>query len=70
METYERLKDVLERHYCEIHLDLNPDERWASNKVINQAKGYVKGVTGIDPKVKDEAFAASYAADRLVWAMN
>lgn len=66
VEVFMKLKEVLDAHYCEVHLDLNPDTRWASSKVINQAKGYVKGMTGHNPIVKPHAFAAQYAADRLV----
>jgi predicted RNase H-related nuclease YkuK (DUF458 family) len=32
---------------------------------MHQAIGYIKGVCGKTPKLKPEAFAASYAADRL-----
>lgn len=66
VEVYKRLEDILTLYECEVHLDLNPDARWASNRVINQAKGYVLGMTGIEPVVKPNAFAAQYAADWLV----
>jgi predicted RNase H-related nuclease YkuK (DUF458 family) len=33
--------------------------------VIQQAVGYIKGMCNIIPMVKPNAFAASYAADRL-----
>lgn len=48
-----------------IHLDLNPDSVFGSSCVISEAIGYVKGVCGITPKVKPEAWAASIAADRI-----
>ena len=48
----------------EIHLDLNPNEKHLSSKVVNQALGYVKGVCGVDAKVKPDAWAASACADR------
>jgi predicted RNase H-related nuclease YkuK (DUF458 family) len=36
-----------------------------SNIVINEAIGYIKGMCNVVPLVKPNAFAASYAADRL-----
>ena len=47
----------------EIHVDINADERWASNKSMSQAVGYIMGM-GYDYKVKPDAFAASFNADR------
>jgi len=52
-------------HDMSIHLDLNPDLMHGSSCVISEAIGYIKGVCGIDPKVKPEAWAASICADRL-----
>ena len=49
----------------EVHLDINAHEAHASNKAATQACGYVLGVTGINPKIKPEAFAAMFAADRI-----
>ena len=48
-----------------IHLDLNPDIMHGSSCVISEAIGYIKGVCGIEPKVKPDAWAASICADRL-----
>lgn len=48
----------------EVHLDINPNRDYGSSCVVDQAVGYVRGVCGVIPKIKDEAFAASYAADR------
>lgn len=53
-----------DRHF-EVHLDINASDVHASNKAASQASGYVLGVTGIKPKIKPEAFAAMFAADRL-----
>jgi predicted RNase H-related nuclease YkuK (DUF458 family) len=61
LELYEAIGD---RH-VEVHLDINPDEMHGSSCVIQQATGYIRGMCGFSPKVKPEAFAASYAADRL-----
>ena len=49
----------------EVHLDINAHEQHASNKAASQACGYVLGVTGINPKIKPDAFAAMFAADRI-----
>jgi predicted RNase H-related nuclease YkuK (DUF458 family) len=61
IDLFEHIGD---RH-CEVHLDINPDEMHGSSCVIQQATGYIRGMCGFAPKVKPEAFAASYAADRL-----
>jgi len=66
VEFYNQLADELENFSnfeCEIHLDVNPDAQWESNKVFKEAVGYVRGMTGLEAKVKPDAFAASYAAD-------
>jgi len=59
------LKDVLEDRYVEVHLDINPDIRFGSSCVVQQAIGYIRGTCNLTPMVKPNAFAASYAADRL-----
>lgn len=61
---YIELAKVIERD-IEVHLDINPNEEFGSSCVIDQAVGYIRGVCGVIPKVKNEAFAASYAADRF-----
>jgi predicted RNase H-related nuclease YkuK (DUF458 family) len=64
-ELYLQLAEVLEGRHVEVHLDINPDEQFGSSCVIQQAVGYIKGVCNVIPMVKPDAFAASYAADRL-----
>lgn len=64
-ELYLKLAEVLEDREVEVHLDINPDEKYNSSIVVQQAIGYIKGVCNVEPRVKPEAFAASYAADRL-----
>lgn len=64
-EMFMKLSDVLEDRYVEVHLDINPDEKFGSSCVLNQAIGYIRGVCNVVPMVKPDAFAASYAADRL-----
>lgn len=64
-EMYLDLIESIGDRHCEVHLDINPDEMHGSSCVIQQATGYIRGMCGFPPKVKPEAFSASYAADRL-----
>lgn len=64
-ELYQKLVDAIGERDVEIHLDINPDLKHNSSIVIQQAVGYIKGVCNVVPMVKPNAFAASYAADRL-----
>lgn len=52
-------------HDISVHLDINPNERYGSSVAVQEAVGYIKGMCGITPQVKPEAFAASYAADQF-----
>ena len=54
----------------QVHLDINPDEMYGSSCVINEAVGYIRGTCNVIPLVKPQAFAASYAADRLKHVMR
>jgi len=67
---YGQLKDAIGSRYREIHLDINPDEKYNSHLALSQAVGYIRGMCGIEPHVKPEAFAASYAADRYMRVKN
>jgi len=62
---YSQLQEVIGYRHCEIHLDLNPDERHGSSCVVIQAIGYILGTCNIKAHVKPNAFAASIAADRF-----
>ena len=64
-ELFQQLADVLEDRHVEVHLDINPNDNYASNVVVSQAIGYIKGTCNLTAHVKPDAFAASYAADRL-----
>jgi predicted RNase H-related nuclease YkuK (DUF458 family) len=64
-QMYLDLIEAIGDRHCEVHLDINPDEMHGSSCVIQQATGYIRGMCGFPPKVKPEAFSASYAADRL-----
>lgn len=72
-ETYKvsalflELANEIGNRHCEIHLDINTDDMHGSSCALHQAIGYVKGMCGIEPKVKPNAFAASYAADKGHW---
>jgi hypothetical protein len=63
-ELYLNLYPLIPGRKVEVHLDINPQEEYGSSCVIQQAVGYIKGTCGLDPLVKPDAFAASYAADR------
>jgi uncharacterized protein len=62
---YLELFEVIGDRDVELHLDINPNPKYASNEVVQQAMGYIKGTCDITPKIKPEAFCASYAADRF-----
>lgn len=64
-ELYLKLAEVLEDREVQVHLDINPNEVHGSSCVINEAVGYIRGMCNVVPLVKPNAFAASYAADRL-----
>lgn len=63
VEAYQQLEETLLDRDVEVHLDVHPDKKYGSNVATNSAVGYVKGVTGLEVKIKPDAFAASYAAD-------
>ncbi len=48
----------------EIHADINANPMHESNKALSEAVGYILGM-GYQFKIKPEALAASYAADRM-----
>lgn len=68
-DLFHELSDVLQDRYVEVHLDINPSAKYKSSAVVQQAVGYIKGTCNIDPQVKPQAFAASYAADRLKFVL-
>lgn len=63
-ELYLELAPMLPRKEICVHLDLNPSDKHLSNKVVQQALGYVKGVCGVEAELKPDAWAASAAADK------
>ena len=64
-ELYYKLEESIGNRFVEIHLDINPDERYGSSCVVTQAIGYIVGTCNMKPKIKPDAFAASIAADRF-----
>jgi predicted RNase H-related nuclease YkuK (DUF458 family) len=69
-ELYLKLHEVLEDREVEVHLDINPDEMFASSLVVQQAIGYIRGTCNVTPMVKPNAWAATNAADRLQQVVN
>jgi len=47
-----------------IHIDINTNKKYQSNKIYSAATGYVSGM-GFEFRTKPDAFIASYAADML-----
>lgn len=64
-ELYLELAEVIGDREVQIHLDVNASEKYGSNCVMQQAVGYIRGVCGLEPKLKPEAPAASFCADRF-----
>lgn len=62
-ELAHSLLDSIGDRKFEIHLDINPDDSNKSSVVVKEAMGFVRGVLGVEPKVKPFANAASNAAD-------
>jgi predicted RNase H-related nuclease YkuK (DUF458 family) len=69
-ELYLKLHDVLENRDVQIHLDISPDQSKGSSCVIQEATGYIRGTCNVIPIVKPNAWAASYAADRLKFVLD
>lgn len=61
--AFSSVKDVIGDRNCEIHLDINTDEKHASQKAAAMASGYILGSTGIEPKLKPNGWCATHAAD-------
>lgn len=59
----ELVESIGERNF-EMHLDINPNKEHKSNDAMKEAMGYVRGVLGIEPQIKPNSPAASFAADR------
>lgn len=64
-QLYLDIADAVGDRVFEVHLDINPDVMHGSSCVVQQAVGYIRGMCNVIPLIKPNAFAASYAADRL-----
>lgn len=64
-ELYIQLAPFIDEYENQIHIDISTDPKNGSNCVATQAAGYVLGVTGIEPKLKPDAFASSFSADHF-----
>ena len=62
-ELYTQIGAFIDEFEIGIHLDINTDPKHGSNCAANEAAGYVLGMTGIEPKLKPESWAASFGAD-------
>ena len=60
---YNQLAPFIDEFEVEIHLDINTDPKHGSNCAANEAAGFVLGMTGVEPKLKPESWAASFGAD-------
>ena len=62
-ELYNQLIPFIDEYDVEIHLDINTDPKHGSNCAASEAACYVLGMTGVQPKLKPESWAASFGAD-------
>lgn len=62
-QLYTQLAPFIDEFEVEIHLDINTDPKFGSNCAASEAAGYVLGMTGLEPKLKPESWAASFGAD-------
>lgn len=65
-ELYLLLDEVFGDREVEVHLDLNPNKKYASNVIVEQAIGYVKATCNVTPLIKPMAWAASSVADKFL----
>lgn len=65
-QLYTQLAPFIDEFDIEIHLDINTDPKHGSNCAASEAAGYVLGMTGIEPKLKPDSWAASFGADAVV----
>jgi len=64
-ELYTQLAPFIDEYEVEIHLDISQDPKNGSNCVAQQAAGYILGVTGVEPKLKPDAWCSSIGADHF-----
>ena len=66
-QLYNQLAPWIDCYDVEIHLDIATDPKQGSNCAMQEATGYVLGMCGIEPKLKPEAWCASFGGD---WAVH
>ena len=69
-ELFLELEEAIGTREVEIHLDLNKDEKYASNHVLDQAIGYIRGTCNIIPMTKPESWCATHVADKFLKVAN
>ena len=62
-EIAQAIAETVGERPFEVHLDINPNPLHKSNTAMKEAMGYVRGMLGIEAKLKPHATAASTAAD-------
>jgi predicted RNase H-related nuclease YkuK (DUF458 family) len=65
-ELYLRLADVISDRDIEVHLDINPNKKYGSSCVVQEAIGYIRGVCQVDPVIKPDSWAAAHCADHML----
>ena len=65
-ELYGKIAEAIIDYEVDIHLDLNPNKKYASSAVVTQAIGYIKASCNLTPMIKPDSWAATHCADRLV----
>ena len=64
-QLYLELQDVLGDFPIEVHIDINPNIKYGSSCVAQEAVGYIRALCNVIPMQKPQAWAGSYVADRL-----
>lgn len=65
-ELYLELIEAIGEREVEVHLDLNPNKKYISNKIVDQAIGYIKATCNVVPLIKPDSWAASSVADKFL----
>jgi hypothetical protein len=66
LEAFENVHEAIGDRPFEIHLDINSSPEWESHVAVQDARGFVLGISGKEPEFKPYALAASFAADAHV----
>lgn len=69
VQAAEMIAPFLNGKNMEIHLDINPDKRYASSVAVKEALGWVAG-QGFNAKIKPDGWAATHAADHMVKSLQ